>query len=369
MASQLAAHAERKGSQNVMDEQQFDLLTKTVGSAPNRRHALRLLTGAAGGGLAALLGVLEHEAGEAGKRKKAGRKNRKQKRKQGRKREHKRDLKHGRRQDRRQDRQPQSPPPELCTGGTKLCDGACIPDSECCANADCPGSQVCRDGACGAPPLYPNLRTLPVEDLAFDEHPDNAEVHILRFSNTVWNAGEGRLELESDVDSTDMPKPIYQNLYDAPVGGKQVERKRIASDFIYHPYHNHFHFADFAEYLLLGKNANGEYRPMMTEGTKTSFCIMDTLRQSGDYPSQYETCNADLQGLTPGWADTYGSLLWDQWIILGDQPLPDGEYAVQSTADPKGLLDEGGGAREKDNVATTYFTVDGGVLRDERQEP
>jgi hypothetical protein len=261
-----------------MDGYQFDLLTKIVGSAPTRRGALRLLAGVTGGGLTALLGVPEHEAGEAERRKKAGQKQRKQK--------HKRERKRERERDRRRSKQPQSPPPEPCSDGTKLCDGSCIPTGDCCTDPDCPGTQVCRTGACSLPPLYPNLRTLPVSDLRFDMHPDpdKASQHILRFANTVWNAGEGRLELESDADSPDVPEPIYQNLYDAPVGGNRIERKRVASDFIFHPNHNHFHFADFAEYLLLGQDTTtGAYRPMKTEGIKTSFCIMDSERVEGSY--------------------------------------------------------------------------------------
>jgi hypothetical protein len=206
-----------------------------------------------------------------------------------------------------------------------------------------------------------------MRDLAFDQLGDGT--HILRFTNTVWNAGEGRLELESDSASSEVPQPIYQNLYDAPVGGTRTERKRVASDFIFHPTHNHFHFADFASYRLLSDDGAGGYSPMSTEGTKTSFCIEDTARISGGHPPQYTTCNADRQGLTPGWGDTYEANLPDQWVILGDESLSDGEYAVQSIADPKGVLDEGGGDREDNNTAVTYFTVSGGRITDVRDAP
>lgn len=351
--------------QDDMDQHQFDLFSKTIGDASTRRGALRLLTAVAGGALAVLLGLPEHEAGEADRRKGASQEARKKKRKKKRKQE--------RRRKRGQVPQPPvtppvEPPVDPCDDGLKLCEDTCIPEEDCCTSADCPGDDMCLKGDCVAPTLYPNLRTRPVEDLSFARHPDN-DKYILRFSNTVWNAGEGRLELESDVDSPDMPKPIFQNLYNAPAGGIRTERKRIASDFIFHPNHNHFHFADFAEYALLGRNGNGEYRPMESEGIKVSFCIMDTEQIESGHPDQYKTCNADKQGLTPGWADTYGSYLYDQWIVLGDEPMADGEYAVQSTADPKDLLDEGGGDRETDNTARTYFTVQGGSISNVRQQP
>lgn len=344
-----------------MDEYEFDLLTKIVGRASTRRGALRVLAGVTGGGVTALLGVPQHEAGEAERRKRAGTKDRKQKRTRERKRE--------RRRDHRKSQQPQSPPPEPCTDGTKVCDGSCIPTDDCCTSTDCPGTQECRAGACAAPTLYPNLRTLPVSNLSFDRHPDDEATWILRFANSVWNAGEGPLELESDADSADVPKPIYQNLYDAPVGGNRTERKRVARDFIFHPQHNHFHFADFAEYQLLEQNPGGNYRPVKTEGVKTSYCIMDTWRIEGNTSGQYTTCNADRQGLSPGWADTYRADLYDQWVVLGDQILDDGEYAVKSIADPEGLLDEGDGERENDNAAITYFTVVSGVIQNERDQP
>ena len=345
-----------------MAENQFDLITRAVGRAATRRDALRVLAGVAGGGFTALVGVSQREAGEAERRKKASQKHRKEQRKRDRKRDRKRAH--------RQSQQPQSPPPAACPDGRKLCDGSCIPTGDCCTSKDCPGDQVCRAGTCGAPTLYPNLRTRPVSNLSFDRHPNDEATHILRFANTVWNAGEGRLELESEVDPTsDKPKPIYQNLYDAPVGGNRTERKRIASDFIFHPQHNHFHFKDFAEYLLLGQDATGVYRKMKTEGIKTSYCIMDTQRLEGDLSNQYTTCSDDRQGLTPGWSDTYRADLFDQWIVLGDQFLSDGEYAVQSIADPKGVIDEGGGERETDNSAITYFTIDGGEIRNVRAQP
>ena len=360
-----------------MDDNQFDFMTKSVGHAPTRRDALRLLTAVTGGGLAALLGMSGHDAGEAEKRKRSRKNARKQKQNRVRARERKRERRRSHRQSQPPTAPPETPPPTAppeppsgpCPDGKTACEGSCIPAGDCCTTADCPGNQVCRSGECGAPALYPNLRTLPVSDLSFDMHPSKETVHILRFANTVWNAGEGRLELESDVDSGEQVKPIYQNLYDAPVGGNRVERKRVASDFIFHPQHNHFHFTDFAEYLLLGRDATGVYRRMKTEGIKTSYCIMDTQRIEGSYDDHYTTCNADRQGLSPGWADTYRAGLYDQWVELGDDILSDGEYAVQSIADPRGLIDEGGGERENDNTAITYFTVKGGAIRKVRNQP
>jgi hypothetical protein len=226
-------------------------------------------------------------------------------------------------------------------------------------------------GGTGAP-LYPDLRTRPPADLRFDRLADGT--HVLRFANTVWNAGEGRLEIQGNPKpprkkDRNVVRQVYQNLYDAPVSGALVGHKQVASDAVYHPNHQHFHFADFASYLLLQRDAGGAYQPTAKKGTKTSFCIMDTDHVQGTYPDQYWLCGGELQGLTPGWGDTYDASLADQWVVLGSQRLADGEYAVQSTADPRGLLNEGGGEREANNASVRYFAVSNGAVANVRNQP
>jgi hypothetical protein len=157
------------------------------------------------------------------------------------------------------------------------------------------------------------------------------------------------------------------------VGGARISHKQVASDAIYHSGHQHFHFADFASYLLLKQDASGVYLETTKKGSKTSFCIMDTSSIRGGYNDQYWACGGELQGLTPGWGDTYDYTLVDQWVVLGNQPLADGEYGLQSTADPRDLLDEGGRAidpaRETNNTTVTYFTVSGGQIGNVRNSP
>ncbi|MFY9588989.1 MAG: hypothetical protein WAT66_16220, partial [Actinomycetota bacterium] len=50
-----------------------------------------------------------------------------------------------------------------------------------------------------ATPLYPNLKTLAPRDLRFDKADVDASEatvthNVLRFSNTTWNSGPGKLE-------------------------------------------------------------------------------------------------------------------------------------------------------------------------------
>ncbi len=224
-------------------------------------------------------------------------------------------------------------------------------------------------GAAGGagPARYPDLRTLRPSDLFFDELDDGTPV--LRFSNTVWNAGPGRLEMEGNPDPQQGGKAIYQNVYDAR--GTQVDSKLVNSDFVYHPTHQHFHFADFANYRLLRQDRRGGYRLAAQQqqfGEKTGFCIMDTRPVASPADATYSVCDGAVQGLSVGWGDVYDYTLDDQWVELR-RGLKDGEYALVSTADPENRLDEGGGEAEENNEATAYFTVRGGQIADVRGRP
>ena len=69
--------------------------------------------------------------------------------------------------------------------------------------------------------LYPDLRALPPNSLLFDARISDARTrYALRFTTTIWNAGQGPLELrgESSGDRT----WAYQRIYDD--GGGFSER-------------------------------------------------------------------------------------------------------------------------------------------------
>jgi hypothetical protein len=365
-----------------MDEKRFDTIAKILAASPTRRGSLNLLAGVGLGGLATLLGFPAREVGDAGKQKRPqskrkGKRKPQRKREQQRQRERQRKRKHKQEQD-----QGPTPPPPVTTTTVAPTTTTAAPTT---TSAPPPPSTTTTTAApttttteapttTTAPPagrtLYPELQTRAAFDLRFDQVIiDDVPQYVLRFSNAIWNAGEGRLELEGDPHpQADGAKKIYQNLYDAPIGGTRTQRLVVTSDIIYHPSHEHYHFQDFASYLLLKQDASGGYQPTTKKGTKTSFCIYDFVRLEGTNPAQYTGCGFELTGLTPGWGDVYYWDLPDQWIVLGVQPLADGEYAIESTADPRGLIDEGGGNRERNNTAVTYFTVSGGQISNVRSD-
>jgi hypothetical protein len=165
---------------------------------------------------------------------------------------------------------------------------------------------------------------------------DGFSHYVLRFSNTVWNDGEGRLELQGDP-RPDGSSKAYQNICDSPTAGMRVAQRDVSSDLVYHPGHCHYHFQGFASYLLLQRNSAGVYQPTTQKGSKTGFCIMDSNRiaSSGATSGKYWTCDGALQGISVGWGDLYEGSLPEQWIDLSTNRLDDGYYAIQSTADPQ----------------------------------
>ena len=220
-----------------------------------------------------------------------------------------------------------------------------------------------------ATPQYPNLKTSPPYELRFDQVTINGtSQHVLRFSNRVWNAGTGPLHLVPENDRTTAKTKVYQEIYSTTTASGTPVERRLAGEAEFHPAHNHWHFQDFAKYELYTKaeweGARGNKRG---EGTKTTFCIIDTQRMSGTLPARYTTCGqTDVTGLSVGWGDVYGYQLADQWVLLGSSSLTDGEYVLRSWADPLNKLKEGptNSANESidDNQAVTSFSVCSGAI-------
>src|SRR4051794_22602610 len=66
-----------------------------------------------------------------------------------------------------------------------------------------------------ATPLWPDLKTLPPRALKIDRTDvsvdGSGQFHnVLRFSNTVWNAGEGRLEIRAHIDPKTQDGTAYE---------------------------------------------------------------------------------------------------------------------------------------------------------------
>ena len=201
--------------------------------------------------------------------------------------------------------------------------------------------------------LYPNLKTLAPRDLRLDRADADASEatvmhNVLRFSNTVWNTGPGRLEVRGLIDPTTKTGPASQRVYDDAGGFTDFP----AGSFYYHPAHQHYHYDNWGRYELWTKAgyeawlASGRTQGSPTVGSKTTSCMIDEefIRNvpNQPYPPVYGTegCFPDsqgkmLQGISPGWGDTYDYFRFEQWIDLGATgSLADGQYVLRSVGRP-----------------------------------
>jgi len=189
----------------------------------------------------------------------------------------------------------------------------------------------------------PDLRTRPPTDMyVVDARSEGGPVR-LKFTTLIWNAGDGPLEVRGDPDEADGGREVEQHAVDAdgrwhavgPVGRFDVEHR-----------HGHLHLSGFADYELW--TLPGE---LIAENVKIGFCLMDNVvvdeAMAAD-GATYTSCEAEVQGISPGYGDLYVAELYEQDIDITD--VPDGRYRLVNVANPDGVL------RESDAANNVGFT-------------
>ncbi|HKZ70705.1 MAG TPA: lysyl oxidase family protein [Anaerolineales bacterium] len=183
--------------------------------------------------------------------------------------------------------------------------------------------------------LLPDLQTLPPFNLDIRQLPN--ERRVLRLANTIWNSGQGPLELLGEFNPITRKTSVQQRLHatdksthDLPVG-----------EFVWHVGHTHWHFEDFALYQLWSLTPSGKIDRVVSSSAKLSYCLIDTDIVDREHPNfagwpHYWGCNWSRQGLSVGWGDTYDSFLDGQSLDVTG--LTDGVYALTSTANPNNNL-------------------------------
>lgn len=197
--------------------------------------------------------------------------------------------------------------------------------------------------------LRPNLQPFPAFDLRIGTSLSTGGKEI-RFSTRSWNKGAGPLELVAGETGPE-GQHVYQRVYSSDGSHQDY----FVGRFEWHPTHNHFHFQDYALYYLEPIDAPGG---SVKSGTKTTFCVMDTNKIDGSLPGAplnavYATCGSTVQGMSVGWADTYGYNLTGQSVDFTGNPS--GDYCLTIMIDPKARLLE---SNEADNVSSTLLRVD-----------
>lgn len=207
-------------------------------------------------------------------------------------------------------------------------------------------SDIAHAGSPGAPHL-PDLRTLPPTEISVTSSSSKTGSSTeLRFTNSIWNAGLGPLELRP-VNSGGTTT-AYQRVYTHSKGGvASLLSETPVGTFVFHAAHNHWHFEGFARYQLRGVNPDGSMGPVLRTTDKVSFCIINsfshdaTLEHYG-WGGPYSTCPAGAtQGISVGWADRYRSNLAGQSIdISGLQRSAGTTYWLVSEVDYESRLSE-----------------------------
>jgi hypothetical protein len=204
--------------------------------------------------------------------------------------------------------------------------------------------------------LLPNLKPLPASNISLVPDFSVPDGSTLRFSTTSWNSGAGPLELVAgEVETGSGKQKVHQRVYLSD----GTSFLHYAGSFEYHPQHNHFHFGDFAIYTLQPVNAPGG---SLRTGSKTTFCVIDTDKINGNLPGAptqavYTVCNNQVQGMSVGWGDTYGSHLSGQELDFTGNP--DGIYQLKIDVDPKKLLLE---SNENDNVSCVLLSIENSTV-------
>jgi hypothetical protein len=215
---------------------------------------------------------------------------------------------------------------------------------------------------------YPDLRTLKPSDLHVARQCTlviaGTCTKQLRFSNTVWNAGTGRLEMRPQNNAQLGKTTAFQRIWSHDASGKWYVAEEVpVGEFVFHVSHNHWHFEGFANYSLVNENADGSIGVNVRRSSqKTTFCVIDTdavnrsLEHAGS--QTYTSCGqTDITGLSVGWGDKYGYNLAGQSIDITN--LPDGRYWLVSTADYQNRLKE---TRDDNNWAAVKIRISGSTV-------
>jgi hypothetical protein len=187
----------------------------------------------------------------------------------------------------------------------------------------------------------PDLRSLPAWGISLSRNK-----RYLRFSATVWNAGDSPLVVDGFRRGSKDLMDAYQYFFDAD--GNQTGYQDVGHlHWDAKPSHQHWHFEDFARYTLLRRD-----KTEATVSKKEAFCLANTDAVDLTVPSaEWKPENTDLatscgdqtslsirEVLAAGWGDTYTQLRAGQSFRV--DKLPNGVYFIAVTANPDGNLVE-----------------------------
>ncbi len=227
---------------------------------------------------------------------------------------------------------------------------------------------------------------------------------LLLFTTTLWNKGRGPIELNATTGNS-TGNEVYETAQRIILPNGQV-RDKVVGNLFWHAPHGHFHYDDFASYVLeilpsAGLSPNfltspisqvapapavwtpglepelphthaaalpGDLVPIpQVQGTsvvnpqvvnKSTFCFFENQRillpTEGVSKSTktYNICGKFKQGISVGWADVYPYTLPDQNFDVTD--LPAGVYRIAFVLDPHLHLME---TNRANNVGVSFVYI------------
>jgi hypothetical protein len=168
---------------------------------------------------------------------------------------------------------------------------------------------------------------------------------LLEFGATVWDGGNGPLDVEGFRVNGSPVMPAYQYFWQ---NGHVIGRVRAGTmGFDSQPGHDHWHFQQFAQYQLLGAN-----KELVLRSQKVGFCIGPSdpvdlvLPQASWRPALVGLsgqCGSPTalwvqETLPVGWGDTYVQSLARQAFDVTS--VPNGTYYIEIITNPMHILRE-----------------------------
>ena len=159
---------------------------------------------------------------------------------------------------------------------------------------------------------------------------------VLRFETSFVNLGEADLHLVGERD----PELELVRAIQTVLTAAGEERSEEIGQFVFHPPHEHWHLEGFARYELW-TDPDRDEQELVAAADKVSFCMFDESPYDLSLPNapqqrQYPTCDAEVQGLSVGWVDTYRAALEGQALDITG--LPDGRYELRKAVNPSGHI-------------------------------
>lgn len=180
----------------------------------------------------------------------------------------------------------------------------------------------------------------------------------IRYSTAMANSGQGAFDLRGTGTIITQPDGSQLQLVNQRVymsDGSYVDQP--AGNFTYHPTHGHIHFDDMAWGQLRIRTPGDGLGDVVAIGPKTSFCLIDINHFNSSLPgsptsSVYTGCGTQVQGISVGWNDVYGSSLDGQSIDVTG--IPNGNYWLEVVCDPVNHIQE---TNESNNVTRIPITL------------